>query len=93
MSLLRIRRVTMSVLRNSRWRPGWLQFQTNSELPYYLTLVSNPMFSRSRKSLKWLIKQVVEGVIDNKIQDGRRFKRKQQNSYYPHKSVEFGVNL
>jgi hypothetical protein len=33
----------------------------------------------------------VEGLPDNKIQDGRRIKANQQNSYYPHYSGYCGV--
>jgi hypothetical protein len=33
----------------------------------------------------------VEGLLDNKIQDDRRLKGKQQNSYYPHYSDYCGV--
>jgi hypothetical protein len=33
----------------------------------------------------------VEGLLDNKIQDGRRLKGKQQNSSYPHCSDYCGV--
>jgi hypothetical protein len=33
----------------------------------------------------------VEGLLDNKIKDGRRLKGKQQNSYYPHYSDYCGA--
>jgi hypothetical protein len=39
-----------------------------------------------------VIEMVVEGMIDNKIQNGHRFKGKQQNSFNIHTRVLFLVS-
>jgi hypothetical protein len=72
----------LSILCYSRWPPIQTNTQNSTIIQHRaMILVSNHVFK-----VKGFIEMVdygVEGLLDNKIQDGRRLKGKQQNSYYP----------
>jgi hypothetical protein len=76
----------LSILRSSRWRPRWPGVQTNihnSPIIQYraMILVSNPF--RVKEFIE-MVNEAVEGLNDNKIQDGCRFKGKTAElCYYP----------
>jgi hypothetical protein len=80
----------LSILRYSRWRPRWLPVQTNTQNSWAtiiqhraMILVSTQDVFRVKEFIE-MVNLVVEGLIDNKIQDGHRLKGKQQNSFIIH---------
>jgi hypothetical protein len=77
----------LSVSRNSAWRPRWPPFKQTSRTPL-LFYIERWFWCQAKcigdKEFIEIVYHIVEGLIDKKILDGRRFKGKKQNSIMIH---------